>query len=88
MVNSTDKFRDFNDPASSTDWDNDGCKDDSFEDTDDDNDGVLDVDDACPRRVIRHLVQHGFPIQPQTLMDGCRDSDEDSDDDNDGFEDD
>ena len=28
--------RDFNDPASSTDWDNDGCKDDSSEDTDDD----------------------------------------------------
>ncbi|MCH1443506.1 MAG: thrombospondin type 3 repeat-containing protein, partial [Candidatus Poseidoniaceae archaeon] len=41
--------RDFNDPASSTDWDNDGCKDDSTEDTDDDNDGVADGVDACPR---------------------------------------
>ena len=80
--------RDFNDPASSTDWDNDGCKDDSSEDTDDDNDGVLDVDDACPRTSYS-------PPRPSWVSDsttdidgdGCRDSDEDTDDDGDGFED-
>ena len=80
--------RDFNDPASSTDWDNDGCKDDTSEDTDDDNDGVLDVDDTCPRTSFA-------PPRPTWVSDsttdmdgdGCRDSDEDTDDDGDGFED-
>ena len=80
--------RDFNDPASSTDWDNDGCKDDSAEDTDDDNDGVNDVDDTCPRTSYS-------PPRPSWVSDsatdidgdGCRDSDEDIDDDADGFED-
>ena len=80
--------RDFNDPASSTDWDNDGCKDDSAEDTDDDNDGVNDVDDTCPRTSYS-------PPRPSWVSDsttdidgdGCRDSDEDTDDDGDGFED-
>ena len=80
--------RDFNDPTSSTDWDNDGCKDDSTEDLDDDNDGVQDADDACP------LTSYA-PPRPSWVSDsatdidgdGCRDSDEDTDDDNDGFED-
>ena len=39
-------MQDWEDPANSTDWDNDGCRD-SLEDDDDDNDGVLDADDAC-----------------------------------------
>lgn len=80
--------RDFNDPASSTDWDNDGCKDDSTEDLDDDNDGIQDANDACP------LTSYA-PPRPSWVSDsstdidgdGCRDSDEDTDDDNDGFED-
>ena len=41
--------RDFNNPSASTDWDNDGCKDDHPEDLDDDNDGILDASDNCPR---------------------------------------
>ena len=80
--------RDFNDPTSSTDWDNDGCKDDSTEDLDDDNDGIQDANDACP------LTSYA-PPRPSWVSDsstdidgdGCRDSDEDTDDDNDGFED-
>ena len=80
--------RNFNDPASSTDWDNDGCKDDSTEDLDDDNDGIQDANDACP------LTSYA-PPRPSWVSDsstdidgdGCRDSDEDTDDDNDGFED-
>ena len=80
--------RDFNDPANSTDWDNDGCKDDTAEDLDDDNDGVLDDDDDCQRTTYS-------PPRPTWVSDsttdldgdGCRDSDEDLDDDNDGFED-
>lgn len=80
-------MQDLEDPASSTDWDNDGCRD-ALEDDDDDNDGVLDVDDAC---------QHtGYnPPRPTWVSnatndldgDGCRDFDEDIDDDGDGFED-
>ena len=80
-------MQDWEDPANSTDWDNDGCRD-SLEDDDDDNDGVLDADDAC---------QHtGYsPPRPTWVSnstndldgDGCRDFDEDFDDDGDGFED-
>ena len=33
--------------TATTDWDADGCQD-SMEDTDDDNDGVLDAFDDCP----------------------------------------
>ncbi len=80
--------QDFNDPASSTDWDNDGCKDDHLEDLDDDNDGIYDVDDDCP------LTSY-LPPSPTWISDssndidgdGCRDSDEDTNDDGDAFED-
>jgi hypothetical protein len=74
-------------PSDSTDWDNDGCKDD-VEDSDDDNDQVNDVDDNCPYTTYA-------PPRPTWVSDsandidgdGCRDSDEDSDDDADGFDD-
>jgi hypothetical protein len=75
-------------PSASTDWDNDGCKDD-VEDNDDDNDQVLDVNDICP-------YTSYDPPRPTWISDtatndidgdGCRDSDEDVDDDADGFND-
>jgi len=80
--------RDFDNPASSTDWDNDGCKDDHPEDLDDDNDGILDGDDSCPRTSYN-------PPRPTWVSDlatdmdgdGCRDSDEDINDDGDAFDD-
>jgi hypothetical protein len=81
-------MQDTSNPSASTDWDNDGCKDDS-EDPDDDNDQVLDVDDLCP-------YTSYDPPRPTWISDtesndndgdGCRDSDEDVDDDADGFAD-
>jgi hypothetical protein len=80
--------QDTSDPALSTDWDNDGCKDDA-EDSDDDNDQVLDADDSCP-------YTSYSPPRPTWISDtetndidgdGCRDSDEDLNDDNDEFDD-
>ena len=77
----------FDDPANSTDWDRDGCKDD-VEDNDMDNDGVDNDEDLCPRSSYQ-------PPRPTWVSDeitdvdgdGCRDADEDTDDDGDGFED-
>ncbi|MED5566858.1 MAG: thrombospondin type 3 repeat-containing protein [Candidatus Thermoplasmatota archaeon] len=77
----------FDDPANSTDWDRDGCKDD-VEDADMDNDGVENDVDLCPRSSYQ-------PPRPTWVSDsitdvdgdGCRDADEDTDDDGDGFED-
>ena len=77
----------FDDPANSTDWDRDGCKDD-VEDADMDNDGVENGVDLCPRSGYQ-------PPRPTWVSDeitdvdgdGCRDADEDTDDDGDGFED-
>jgi hypothetical protein len=62
-----------------TDYDSDGCKDDT-EDDDDDNDGVLDVLDQCQRGEI------GWDSNINTDFDGdgCRDGVEDVDDDDDG----
>jgi hypothetical protein len=79
--------QDFSDPANSTDWDRDGCKDD-MEDNDMDNDGVQNANDACPRSAYQ-------PPRPTWVSDaitdvdgdGCRDTDEDDDDDGDGFAD-
>ena len=79
--------QDTSNPPASTDWDNDGCKDDA-EDSDDDNDGVDDGNDNCP-------YTSYAPPRPTWVSDssndidgdGCRDSDEDTDDDADGFED-
>ena len=80
-------MQDTSNPSASTDWDNDGCKDD-VEDLDDDNDQVLDVNDICP-------YTSYDPPRPTWISDssndldgdGCRDSDEDVDDDADGFDD-
>ncbi|DAC30627.1 MAG TPA: hypothetical protein HA356_07275 [Candidatus Poseidoniaceae archaeon] len=79
--------QDTSNPSASTDWDNDGCKDDS-EDSDDDNDQIDDVDDNC------QWTSYD-PPRPTWVSDsssdidgdGCRDSDEDTDDDADGFDD-
>ena len=79
--------QDASNPSASTDWDNDGCKDDS-EDSDDDNDQIDDVDDNC------QWTSYD-PPRPTWVSnsasdidgDGCRDSDEDTDDDADGFDD-
>ena len=79
--------QDTSNPSASTDWDNDGCRD-VYEDTDDDNDEIDDVDDNCP-------YTSYDPPRPTWVSDsasdidgdGCRDSDEDTDDDADGFDD-
>ncbi len=64
-----------------TDYDGDGCKDNSKEDLDDDNDRVTDDTDKCDKGTL------GFISTPETDYDGdgCKDnSKEDLDDDNDG----
>ena len=79
--------QDFDNPANSSDWDRDGCKD-SSEDDDMDNDGVDNNFDLCQRSSYS-------PPRPTWVSDaitdfdgdGCRDSDEDPDDDGDGFDD-
>ena len=53
---------------SSTDWDNDGCKD-SDEDNDDDNDGIIDEDDLCIET----------PLNEVPNQEGCSASQRDSD---------
>ncbi|MCS5537378.1 MAG: hypothetical protein NZ770_04675, partial [Candidatus Poseidoniaceae archaeon] len=78
------------DPASSSDWDIDGCKDD-VEDPDMDNDQKENSNDTC-LRTDWNRGQSPIPTwvsDPDTDqdMDGCRDADEDLDDDNDGVED-
>ncbi|MDA1130472.1 MAG: thrombospondin type 3 repeat-containing protein [archaeon] len=79
--------QDTTNPSASTDWDNDGCKDDT-EDLDDDNDLIVDTNDLCPWT--------GYnPPRPTWVSDqatdvdgdGCRDSDEDLDDDADSVDD-
>ena len=63
-----------------TDYDTDGCQDNSLEDLDDDNDGVNDDLDSC------ELGDLGWTSSDSTDWDsdGCQDaSDEDLDDDND-----
>jgi hypothetical protein len=68
----------------STDYDNDGCKDNTSEDLDDDNDGVLDSSDACAKG------QKSWTSTGSTDYDGdgCKDNTtEDTDDDNDGVSD-
>lgn len=77
----------FDDPANSTDWDRDGCKDD-VEDADIDNDGVENDVDTCPRSSYQP-PRPTWTSDGQTDVDGdgCRDADEDTDDDADGFED-
>ncbi|PXY71802.1 MAG: hypothetical protein CXX80_11975 [Methanobacteriota archaeon] len=66
-----------------TDYDGDGCKDQSLEDDDDDNDGILDDVDACPTGKIGPWVSSEIDYDD----DGCVDQ-EDQDDDNDGVLDD
>lgn len=64
--------------TSASDQDNDGCHD-LEEDLDDDNDGVMDDLDLCPR-------SFGWisTLDADYDSDGCHDTDEDEDDDNDG----
>ena len=62
---------------SSTDHDDDGCRD-SDEDSDDDNDGLMDMLDTCPKG-----ASSGSDID----VDGCKDEGEDFDDDGDGIAD-
>ena len=77
----------------SNDHDVDGCNDEGSknnnfgEDTDDDNDGVLDPNDACPKGEINWTSS--ILVEPVTDLDGdgCQDSGEDLDDDNDGIDD-
>ena len=72
---------------STTDFDNDGCKDDS-EDSDDDNDGIADVDDDCDNSSYNPPRDWWISNSQNDIdQDGCRDSDEDSDDDGDGIDD-
>jgi len=71
---------------STTDFDNDGCKD-SSEDDDDDNDGIDDTDDVC---LSSYAPPRNWWISDSSNdidSDGCRDADEDLDDDGDGFDD-
>jgi len=74
-------------PSASTDWDNDGCKDDT-EDLDDDNDLVADTNDMC--QWTAYDPPRPTWVSNQTTDvdgDGCRDSDEDLDDDGDSIDD-
>ena len=66
-----------------TDYDGDGCKDDS-EDLDDDNDGVLDGADDCDASTTSNLGWISSALTDHD-SDGCQDSGEDTDDDNDGI---
>jgi len=71
---------------STTDFDNDGCKD-SSEDNDDDNDGVEDNSDGC---MSSYSPPRNWWISDSSNDldgDGCRDADEDLDDDGDGYDD-
>lgn len=69
--------------SSFTDYDGDGCND-MEEDNDDDNDGLTDDQDRCPKGMKdwNHDSINDFD------KDGCRDIDEDDDDDNDRVDDD
>ncbi len=69
--------------ANLTDWDGDGCNDNS-EDNDDDDDGILDDDDSC-----NPMSSVGWfsATWNDHDRDGCLDVDEDSDDDDDGISD-
>ena len=79
--------QDTSNPSASTDWDNDGCKDDT-EDSDDDNDLIDDVNDLCPWTEYNPPRPTWVSDQATDVDgDGCRDSDEDLDDDADSFDD-
>jgi hypothetical protein len=64
-----------------TDFDGDGCYDDSSEDKDDDNDGILDTADLCSRGTLAWISD----IANDYDQDGCIDSGEDLDDDGDNI---
>jgi len=65
------------------DYDDDGYGD--FCDSDDDNDGILDIEDSlCPFSVSKSFISDSFNDNDG---DGCEDSTEDDDDDNDGYSD-
>ena len=64
------------------DHDSDGCHD-LFEDVDDDNDSILDLDDLCINGALNWTSNQTTDFD----NDGCLDSGEDNDDDNDGVTD-
>ena len=66
--------------TSETDHDGDGCKDDSSEDLDDDNDGVSDGIDDCSKGELGWISDSSSTDYDS---DGCRDATEDFDDDDD-----
>ena len=66
-----------------TDYDGDGCRDASEEETDEDDDGVLDIEDACPSGQLNWTSNSTADYDG----DGCKDDVEDSDDDSDGIND-
>ena len=71
---------------STTDFDNDGCKD-SSEDMDDDNDGIEDSNDDCLSSYSPPRNWWSSDSSNDIDSDGCRDADEDLDDDGDGYDD-
>ena len=71
---------------STTDFDNDGCKD-ATEDNDDDNDGIDDADDGCLSSYAPPRNWWTSDSDNDIDQDGCRDADEDNDDDGDNFTD-
>ena len=79
----------------SDDVDGDGCYDNSLEDLDDDNDGILDADDNCDPDSGSHFESNWISNSDSDYdRDGCKDSGsyngndgEDKDDDGDGIED-
>ncbi|MBT4065912.1 MAG: hypothetical protein HOE76_01665 [Euryarchaeota archaeon] len=71
---------------STTDFDNDGCKD-SSEDDDDDNDGIDDDSDGCMSSYSPPRNWWVSDTSNDIDSDGCRDADEDLDDDGDGYDD-
>lgn len=90
------------DSNESTDYDNDGCKD-NLEDSDDDNDGIHDYNDLCSQSILdwriglsydeyieyldrRDWSEGALPSTLDTDNDGCHNF-EDMDDDNDGYSD-
>ena len=73
---------------SNSDHDYDGCQDNHPEDVDDDNDDILDINDACPFTSFPPLRQWWISTYgTDNDGDGCRDADEDLNDDNDAFDD-
>ena len=68
------------------DYDGDGCADDSPEDQDDDNDGIVDAEDECGP-VELSKKDWTSTLSNDFNQNGCNDKEEDDDDDDDGVKD-